>query len=54
MIREQKVVKNEERPAQGLTRSVDKLIRSHGLWVVFPKEAGEVVQAGNQSIHERI
>ena len=43
MIREQEVVKDEQGPAQGPTRSVDQLVGECYLWVIFPKEAGQLI-----------
>ena len=54
MIREQEVVKNEQGPTQGPTRSVDQLVREHYPRVVFPKEAGQLVRARYQGVCERI
>lgn len=43
----------EQSRAQGPTRGIDQLVRGHGPWIVFSKEASEV-HAGNQSVYERI
>lgn len=54
VIRKQEVVKDEQGPTQSTTGSVDQLVRRHGPWVVFPKEASEVVHAGNQGGYDRV
>ena len=54
MIREQEVVKDEEGPTQSPTRGVDQLVRRHGPWVAFPKEASEVVHTGNHGSYDRV
>lgn len=52
MTRKQKVVKDEEGPTQSPTRGVDQLVRRHGPWIVFPKEASEVVHTGNHGSYD--